>query len=124
MLWKCSLTVLVGEGADADVVTEDRVATDPRLGLEMLWRRVQEQLSLIQLPVRASDSSFQVLGWCDPIVNPQRWDDAHQQQRLVDRARYRDEELELARLVAAEPGSLDSATAVDTDRKEGQRNDF
>lgn len=124
MMWKCSLTVIVGEGVDADVVTEERVATDPRLGLDLLWRRVQEQLSLMALPVRATESCFQVLGWCDPIMEPYRGADAHQQQKMLDRTRARDEELKMATLIVQERCSLDDAVNAQSKVQEGQKDVF
>lgn len=84
MLFKCSLTVVIDEDGEDEVVTEERVASNPVIGLDLLWTRVKEQLSLIASGLRPAEASFQVLGWVDPILNASEAEMAMTKQKLLD----------------------------------------
>lgn len=87
MVFKCSLTVVIEGDGDSDVVSEERVAVNPLIGLDLLWTRVKEQLSMLALPIAAGTSSMQLLGWVDPILHPSEAEMASTKQRLIDKSK-------------------------------------
>lgn len=111
MMWKCSLTVVFGDDRDPDVVTEERTASDPRIGLDLVWTRCKQQMSLLSIDKDPRRAAVQVLGWCDPIYNTDQALNQKLQQKLLDTAVSKEEELEMARLLSLEPTELGSREA-------------
>jgi hypothetical protein len=119
MIYKCSLTVLLGDDDDADVIMEERVASDPRIGLDLLWLRVKEQMSVRPAPVRLQDAQVQLIGWADPIIDNQDSDSSMLQQTMLDRARSNESKAEMAKLVYEEQKILRDTPSVFFRTKEG-----
>ena len=123
-MWKCSLTVVLGEDDDADVISEERTAADPLIGLDLLWIRVKEQVALRSGRLKTKEEGLQLLGWADPILEPYRSEAAVVQQRLMDRARRNDEEVRMASILAVEPAPLEMGQLPQSREKGGAPDAF
>ena len=87
MTYKCEMTIVVHGDGEFHVISEERVADDPLLGLDLLWIQCKQQLSMRAKPLKPTTFEVQVLAFVDPILHP---DDAavrRRQQELLDKSK-------------------------------------
>lgn len=87
MIWKCQVTIVMGEGEDGEVTSLERYSNDPVVGLGIVFQECIQRLSCLDYKGRSSKGGMQLLGWADAILDPDRGSDALRSQRLMDRAR-------------------------------------
>lgn len=87
MAWKCQMTIVLGEGEDAEIVSLERWSNDPQIGMDLCFAEVMQALSTLPRRHDKGAASIQLLGWADPVVDPDRGTDALRSQRMLDRAR-------------------------------------
>lgn len=84
MVYKCQCCLVISGDEDHEVITEERVATTPLVGLELCLRRLVEKASLLEMPLKRSSFEMQLLGWVDPVVGFQDSESTLQAQKLRD----------------------------------------
>jgi len=87
MMYKCQMCLVVNGDNAHEVVSEERIACNPLVGLDLAFRRLLEKAALERSPNNAETYDIQLLGWADPIVPGSESDWQVSQQRMVDRAR-------------------------------------
>lgn len=86
MMYKCQICLVIGGDTGDEVVSEERIASNPLVGLDLAFRRLLEKATLERPPNRPEAFDCQLLGWADPISSPTEADYAISRQRMVDRA--------------------------------------
>jgi len=102
MVWRCSITCIVGKGDDPVILDVERYAADARIGLVVAWTEILEQLSTEGVKF---DDELQILGHVDRVPttsDPQHDKSYLAMQRMLDRSKKAEQELHLVRLQAEE----------------------
>lgn len=87
MIWKCQVTCVIGEGEKGEIVSRERHANNPVVGMQLAFQDLMELVSTLDYRRTAAPASMQLLGWADAVVDPDRGSDALRSQRMLDRAR-------------------------------------
>lgn len=87
MTYRCELTVVIQSADGYDVISEERIANNPVLGLDLLWTECKRQLSMQDGPLSSSGVEVQVIGFVDPILDGSQAEMQKQRQRLLDRSK-------------------------------------
>lgn len=83
------MSAVLGEGADAEVVSVERTSRDWMVGLQLVWVEVLEKISTLPDQGRAPHTSVQLLGWADLVSSRGDPTTGLTTQRLMDSARRR-----------------------------------
>lgn len=117
MMFKCSLTLVVGPEEDAEVLSEERIASNPVVGLDLLWSRIKEQWSLLDRHGSGRRHEIQLLGWVDLMDSRPDLDMQVGGQKLIDSTRAREAEQALRKVAHQEQGRLNLDPVAGSDAK-------
>lgn len=90
MIWKCQVTAMIGEGENGEIVSRERHANHPVVGLQLAFHELMERVSTLDYRGTPPPASVQLLGWADAVVDPFQGTDALRSQRMLDRSRSND----------------------------------
>jgi hypothetical protein len=87
-VWNCLMTLVIGKGANSEVLTAERSTTDRLIGLHLCFDDLLRQASTLEDKRGTALADVVLMGWADRVTGSGTPEDALRSTRLLDTSRH------------------------------------
>jgi hypothetical protein len=86
-VWNCLMTLVIGKGANSEVLSAERSTTERLLGLQLCFEDLMRQASTLEDKRGTALADAVLMGWADRVTGSGTPEDALRSTRLMDQSR-------------------------------------